>query len=75
MSRSKKEAGSSGSANPANQASMTAAQAQEWYYLFKKLEDNKWVVPAILAAGVAGLLEMVHIFWLAGRFLYFYLAR
>jgi hypothetical protein len=60
----------SGSANAANPASLTPAQAQEWSYVLKKIEDNKWVVPAVLTAGFAGLLEILHLVFLAMRFLY-----
>ncbi len=72
MSNSSKKGASSASANPATPASLTPAQAQEWSYILKKVDDNKWVVPAILAAGAAALLDILHILWLAGRFLYFH---
>jgi hypothetical protein len=64
-----------GSANPAIPASLTPAQVQEWQFVLKKLEDNKWVVPAVITAGAAGALEIAHIIWLAARFIYFHLSR
>jgi hypothetical protein len=63
------------SANPANPASLTPAQVQEWSYVLGKVSENKWVVPAIVLAGVAAVFEIVHIIWLMGRFIYFYFAR
>lgn len=69
MSAKKKDAGPSAAANPASPASLTAAQAQEWYYVLKKLDDNKWVVPAIITAGIAAVFESIHLIFLAIRFI------
>lgn len=69
MSPNRKEAGStSSSANPAKPASLTAAEAQEWGHVLKKIEDNKWIVPAVITAGVAAALEIIHLIFLALRF-------
>ena len=65
---SKKVAGISASANPATPASLTPAQVQEWSFVLKKLEDNKWLVPAVITAGVAAALEIIHLLFLAVRF-------
>jgi hypothetical protein len=64
----KKGTGSTGSANPGASGSLTPAQVQEWSYVLKKLDDNKWVVPAVLTAGLAGLFEIIHLVFLAIRF-------
>jgi len=60
----------SGSANPAAPASLTPAQLQEWSWALKQLSENKWVVPAVLVAGLAGALEILHLLFLAIRFVY-----
>ncbi len=60
----------SSSANPSNSASLTPAQVQEWSFVLKKLEDNKWIVPAVITAGIAAALEIVHLIFLALRFLW-----
>jgi hypothetical protein len=66
---------SSGSANPGNPASLTPAQVQEWSYVLKKIEDNKWVVPAVLMTGAAAALEIIHLIFLALRFLVHWVQR
>ncbi len=55
---------SASSANPAKEAPLTAAQLQEWTAVIKQLDDNKWVVPAILMAGIAALLDGIHLVFL-----------
>lgn len=70
MSSKKAAASPSGSANPAAPASLTPAQLQEWNWALKKISDNKWVVPAVLVAGVAGAFEILHVAFLAFRFLF-----
>jgi hypothetical protein len=62
-------ASTSASANPATPASLTPAQVQEWSFALKKLEDNKWIVPAVITAGVAAALEIIHLLFLAVRFM------
>jgi hypothetical protein len=59
-------------ANPADPASLTPAQFQEWSYVLKKVSDNNWIVYAVLAAGVAGALEVVHLLWLFFKWLYYF---
>ena len=59
----------SGSANPATPASLTPAQVQEWSYVLAKISENKWVVPAVITAGVGALFEIVHLIFLTARFL------
>jgi hypothetical protein len=65
----KKSGAISGSANPATPASLTPAQLQEWSYVLKKVGDNRWIVPAVLMAGVAATLESIHLIFLAIRFI------
>jgi len=65
-----KEGPSQPSANVAKPASLTAAEAQEWGHVLKQIEDNKWIVPAVITAGVAGFLEILHLIFLAVRFLW-----
>jgi hypothetical protein len=60
-------------ANPANQASLTPSQFQEWSYVLKEISENKWIVRAVLAAGVAAVLEVVHLLWLFGKWAYYFL--
>jgi hypothetical protein len=70
MSSKKDRAPASGSANPAAPGSLTPAQFQEWSWALKKISDNKLVVPAVLIAGLAGAFEIIHLLFLAGRFLF-----
>lgn len=60
-------------ANPAVPASLTPAQFQEWSSVLKRIEDSKWVVPAVLAAGVAAVFEVIHLGWLFVKWLYYFL--
>ena len=60
-------------ANPANPASLTPAQFQDWSFALKKVSDNEWILRAVLAAGIAGALEIVHLAWLFGKWLYYFL--
>jgi hypothetical protein len=68
LSAKKKDEGASGAANPAKPASLTPAEAQEWSRVLKKIEDNSWVVPAVIVAGTAAAFEIIHLVFLAIRF-------
>jgi hypothetical protein len=58
-------------ANPADPASLTPAQFQEWSYVLKQISDNKWIVYAVLAAGVAAVFDVVHLLWLLVKWFYY----
>ncbi len=73
MSGKKSTATSAASANPSNPASLTPAQFQQWSYVLQKVGDNKWIVPAVLTAGAAAALEILHLIFLALRFLWHFL--
>ena len=60
-------------ANPADPARLTPAQLQEWSYVLKEISDNKWIVRAVLAAGLAAVLEVAHLSWLFAKWLYYLL--
>jgi hypothetical protein len=60
-------------ANPANPASLTPAQFQDWSFALKKVSDNEWILRAILAAGIAAVLEVVHLLWLFVKWAYYFL--
>ena len=49
--------------------SLTAAQLQEYLDVLKRFSENRWIVPSIIAAGAAALLESTHILWLFIKFL------
>jgi hypothetical protein len=40
---------------------------------FKKLFNDSLIRWAIYAAGVAAVLDIIHLGWLAGRFVYYWL--
>jgi hypothetical protein len=65
-------AGHTSAANPATPASLTPAQFQDWSEILKKVSDNKWIVRAVLAAGVAAVFEIVHLCWLFGKWVYYF---
>lgn len=58
-------------ANPANSARLTPAEVEEWLGVLKRIGDNKFALPAILAAGVAAMFEVAHVIWLFGKWLYY----
>lgn len=58
-------------ANPADPARLTPAQLQEWSYVLKQISDNKWIVYAVLAAGVAAMFDVVHLLWLFVKWFYY----
>jgi len=53
-------------------ASLTPAEFQEWMGVLKHIQDNRWVVPAVIAAGLAAILEIIHLVWLFGKWLYYF---
>jgi hypothetical protein len=61
------------SANPATPASLTPAQFQDWSFALKKVSDSPWLLYAVGAAGVAALLEIVHLLFLFGKWFYYFL--
>lgn len=60
-------------ANPAKPASLTPAEFQEWSYALNKVSENRWIVPAVLAAGAAGVFEVIHLGWLFFKWVYYFL--
>jgi hypothetical protein len=54
-------------------ASFTIAEMKELGDYFKKLFDDSPIRWAVYAAGAAALLDIVHLAWLAGRFIYYWL--
>ena len=58
---------------PSEPARYTASEIQDLGYFFKKfLEDTplkKWIILSGLGAIVGALLELIHVVWLAVRYL------
>jgi len=60
-------------ANPSSPASLTPAQFQEWSFVLKQISDNKWwLVCSVVAAGVAAVLEIIHLSWLFGKWFHYF---
>ena len=66
MSTKKKGKGFEAASDPAR---LTAAEFQELGFFFKKLLENKYLAPWVIAAGIGAILEGLHVIWLAGRYL------
>jgi len=60
-------------ANPSSPASLTPAQFQEWSYVVKQSGGKKWFVYTVLAAGVGSVLDIIHLSWLLGKWVYYFL--
>jgi hypothetical protein len=54
---------------PGDTARLTAAEFQELGFFFKRLLENKYLAPWVIAAGIGAILEGLHVLWLAARYL------
>lgn len=46
-------------------ASLTAAEFQAWGAALAKIQNNKLIITAAYAAGIAAVLEIIHLLFLA----------
>lgn len=51
-------------------AGLSLADLQAYWDFFKRVNENPIIVPAVIAAGVSGVLEILHMAWLAARYIW-----